>query len=327
MTTFLFSTALSGALLALSFVANAQQQLKTIPRIAVLRNDTPVLFASRNEIFRQGLRELGYVDEENIRVDYRYADGKPHRLSELAAELVNLKVDIIVVGGGTIAAAKNATTTISIVVGGANDLVGDGWVESLAKPGGNITGSTVISPDVSGKRLEILREVIPKASRVAVLFWSPSRGDENELKQTEIAARHFGVRVQRVKIQNLNEFADAYAMMIKQRADAVILIQGGFTLPHRKELSELATKHRLPSMCETSVWTEDGCLMNYGPDLLHLWRRAATFIDKFLKGRKPTDLPVEQPTKFEFIVNLKTAKQIGLTIPPNVLVRADKVIR
>ncbi len=326
MTTLLFSTALSGALLALSFVANAQQHLKTMPRIAVLRNDTPALFASRNEAFRLGLRELGYVDGENIRFEYQYADGKPTRLPELAAELVNLKVDVIVVGGGTVAAAQKATTTIPIVVGSAGDLVGSGWVESLAKPGGNITGSTDISPDVSGKRLEILKEVVPKAARVAVIFYQ-GRSDEDEVKQTEIAARHLGVKIQRVKVLNRNEFADAYAMMIKQRADAVILIQGGWTLPHRKELSELATKHRLPSMCETSVWTEDGCLMNYGPDLLHLWRRAATFIDKILKGRKPTDLPVEQPTKFEFIVNLKTAKQIGLTIPPNVLVRADKVIR
>ncbi len=307
--------------------AGAQQQAGKVPRIGVLRNDTPALFASRNEAFRQGLRELGYVEGQNLRLEYRYAEGKPDRLPQLAADLVNLRVDVIVVGGGTLAAAKNATTAIPIVVGAANDLVGDGWVESLAKPGGNITGSTTISPDVSGKRLEILKETVPKAARVAVLFWSPSRGDEEEVKQTEISARHFRVRVQRVKIQNRNEFADAYGMMIKQKADAVIIIQGGGTLPHRKELSELAIKHRLPSICETSVWTEDGCLMSYGPDLLHLWRRAAIFVDKILKGRTPADLPVEQPMKFEFIVNLKTANQIGLTVPPNVLVRAQKVIR
>ena len=314
-------------LLTTASVAQAQQQVGKVPRIGVLRNDTPALFASRNGAFRSGIRELGYVEGQNLRLEYRFAEGRPDRLPELAAELVNLKVDVIVVGGGTIAAAHKATTTIPIVVGGANDLVGDGWVESLAKPGGNITGSTTISPDVSGKRLEILKETVPKAARVAVLFWSPSRGDEEEVKQTEIAARHFGVRIQRVKIENRNEFADAYATMIKQKADAVIFIQGGGTLPHRKELSELAMKHRLPSMCETSVWTEDGCLMNYGPDLLYLWRRAATFVNKILKGRTPADLPVEQPMKWEFIVNLQTAKQIGLTIPPNVLVRAQKVIR
>ncbi len=306
--------------------ATAQQPSKTMPRIGVLRNDTAALFASRNEAFRSGIRELGYVDGQNLRLEYRYAEGKPDRLPELAAELVNLKVDVIIVGGGSVAAAQKATTTIPIVVGSAGDLVGSGWVESLAKPGGNITGSTDISPDVSGKWLEILKEAVPKAARVAVLYY-PGTGDEEEVKQTEIVASHFRVRVQRVKIRNRDVFADAYAMMIKQRADVVIFIQGGVTLPYRKELSELAMKHRLPSMCETSVWTEDGCLMNYGPDLLYLWRRAATFVDKFLKGRKPADLPVEQPMKFEFIVNLKTAKQIGLTVPPNVLVRADRVIR
>jgi len=307
-------------------VAQAQQQAGKVPRIGVLRNDTPALFASRNEAFRQGLRKLGYVEGENIRFEYRYADGNRNRLPELAAELVSLKVDVIVVGGGTIAVAKKATITIPIVVGSAGDLVGGGWVASLANPGGNVTGSTDISPDVSGKRLELLKEVLPKASRVAVLFGG-SESDLDEVKQTEIVARHLGVKVQRVKARNRNEFADAYAMMIKQQANAVIFIQGGDTLPHRKELSELAMKHRLPSMCETSPWTEDGCLMNYGPDLLHLWRRAATFVDKILKGRTPADLPVEQPMKFEFIINLKAAKQIGLTVPPNVLVRAQKVIR
>ncbi len=321
----IFAWLLASVFLTTVSLAQAQQAGK-VPRIGVLRNDTPALFASRNEAFRSGIRELGYVDGQNLRLEYRYADGKPDRLPELAAELVNLKVDVIVVGGGSLRAAQKATTTIPIVVGGANDLVGDGWVESLAKPGGNITGSTTISPDVSGKRLEILKEVLLKAVRVAV-FFAGSKSDLAEVKQTEIAARHFGVRIQRVKIENRNEFADAYAMMIKQKADAVIFIQGGGTLPHRKELSELAMKHRLPSMCETSVWTEDGCLMNYGPELLHLWRRAATFVDKILKGRTPADLPVEQPMKWEFIVNLKTAKQIGLTIPPNVLVRAQKVIR
>ena len=317
--------ALCAMLLALCTSASAQLAT-TIPRIGVLRNDTPALFASRNEALRQGLRELGYVEGKNIIIEYRYAEGKRDRLPDLAAELVNLKVDVIVVGGGTTEVARKATTTIPIVVGSAGDLVGGGHVASLAKPGGNVTGSTDISPDVSGKRLELLREVLPKAARVAVLSYS-GQGDENEVEQTEIAARHLGVKVQRVKIRNRNEFPDAYAMMIKQRTDAIIFIQSGSTLPYRKELSDLAIKNRLPSLCETSLWTEDGCLMNYGPDLIYLWRRSATFIDKILKGRKPADLPVEQPKKFEFIVNLRTAKQIGLTIPPNVLARADRVIR
>jgi putative ABC transport system substrate-binding protein len=321
--TFVF--ALGAIFLTLSFTSEAQQ--KKIPRIRVLRNDTPATFATRNEAFRQGLRELGYVEGENVLIDYRYAETKPDRLPQLAAELSSLKVDVIVVGGGATRVAKNATSTIPIVVGSAGDLVGSGLVDSLAKPGGNVTGSTDISPDVSGKRLEILKEVLPKATRVVAVEFSGSEGDLDEVKQTEMAARHFGVKVQRVKARSRSEFANAYAMMIKQQASAVIFIQGGDTLPHRKELSELAMKHRLPSMCETSVWTEDGCLMNYGPDLLYLWRRGATYADKILKGTKPTDLPVEQPTKFEFIVNLKTAKQIGLTIPPNVLARADRVIR
>lgn len=318
---------LSASLLVHVHVAEAQQQAKTIPRIGVLRNDTPTTFASRNEAFRQGLRELGYVDGKNVFIEYRYAETKLDRLPKLADELVGLKVDVIVVGGGNVTrVAKNATSTIPIVVGSAGDLVGGGLVASLAKPGGNVTGSTDISADVSGRRLELLKEVLPKAARVAVLFYG-SESDLDEVRQTEIAARHLGVKVQRVKAGDPNELADAYVMMAKQQANAVIFIQGAGTLQHRKELSELAMKHRLPSMCETSVWTEDGCLMNYGPDLLYLWRRAAVFVDKILKGAKPADLPVEQPTKFELIVNLKTAKQINLTIPPNVLARADRVIK
>jgi putative tryptophan/tyrosine transport system substrate-binding protein len=204
---------LSAMLLALCVSAEAQQATN-IPRIGVLRNDTPVLFAGRNEALRQGLRELGYVEGKNIVFEYRYADGKLDLLPELAAELVNLKVDVIVVGGGTTAVARKATTTTPIVVGSAGDLVGGGHVASLAKPGGNVTGSTDISPDVSGKRLELLKEVLPRAARVAVL-WS-GRTDEDEVKQTEIAARHLGVKVQRVEILSRSDFPDAYAMMISK---------------------------------------------------------------------------------------------------------------
>jgi len=266
------------------------------------------------------------VEGKNIFIEYRYAGGNTNRLRDLTSELVNLKVDVIVVGGGTTTVAQKATTTIPIVVGSAGDLVGGGFVHSLAKPGGNITGSTDISPDVSSKRLELLKEVVPRAARVAVFFYG-SEADLEEVKQTAMGARHLGVKLQPVKAPDREEFPHAFVMMRKQQANAVIFIQGSNTLPYRKNLSELATKHRLPSICETSIWTEDGCLMSYGPDLLYLWRRAATYVDKILKGAKPADLPIEQPTKFEFVINLKTAKQMDLTIPQRVLSRADKVIR
>jgi len=201
-------------------------------------------------------------------------------------------------------------------------------VASLAKPGGNITGSTGIASDLSGKRLELLKEVIPKASRVAVV-WYPSKGlsDDSEVKETEAAARQLGVKLQLVQVPDPNEFQSAYAEIAKQQANRVIIIQGAFTLTHRTQLVQLAAKHRLPSMCEQSAWTQDGCLMSYGRDQLSQWRRAAYFVDRILKGTKPADLPVEQPMKFELVINLKTAKQIGLTIPQSVLYRADKVIK
>ena len=213
-------------------------------------------------------------------------------------------------------------------MGSAGDLVGGGLVASLAKPGGNITGSTGIASDLSGKRLELLKEVIPKASRVAVV-WYPSKGlsDDSEVKETEAAARQLGVKLQLVQVPDPNEFQSAYAEIAKQQANRVIIIQGAFTLTHRTQLVQLAAKHRLPSMCEQSAWTQDGCLMSYGRDQLSQWRRAAYFVDRILKGTKPADLPVEQPMKFELVINLKTAKQIGLTIPQSVLYRADKVIK
>ena len=319
--------ALCSLVLASCSAAEARQPAKKAARIGVLRNDSPATFATRNEAFRQGLSDLGYVEGKNIQIEYRYAETKLDRLPRLATELVHLKVDVIVVGGsGATRAAKQATSTIPIVVGSAGDLVGAGLVASLAKPGGNITGSTDISPDVSGKRLELIKEVMPKGSRVAVIFYG-NESDLDEVRATEIAARPLDVKVQRVKVSERNEFDNAFATMTKQQAHAAIFIQGTGIFFHRKELVELALKYRLPTMCETSLWTDDGCLMNYGPDLLYLWRRAATYVDKILKGTKPADLPVEQPAKFELVINLKTAKQIGLTIPPNVLARADRVVR
>jgi putative tryptophan/tyrosine transport system substrate-binding protein len=231
------------------------------------------------------------------------------------------------VGGTTAtAAAKQATSTIPIVVGSAGDLVGGGLVASLARPGGNITGSTSIAPDLSGKRLELLREVISKAAPVAVLFY-PNPGSWDQIRETETAARGLGVRLQLVEVRDPNEFEKAYVAMRKQRASAVIIILTSFTNNHRKQLISLALKNRLPSVCEQSEWTNDGCLISYGPNVLLLFRRAAIYVDKILKGAKPADLPVEQPMKFELVINLKTAKQIGLTIPPNLLARADKVIK
>jgi putative ABC transport system substrate-binding protein len=217
-------------------------------------------------------------------------------------------------------AAKQATSTI---IGG--DVVGAGLVSSLAHPGGNVTGLTAISPDLSGKRLALLVDVVPKLSRVGVI-WYPGR-DEDELKQTEIAGRALGIAIQSIRVQAVKEFDSAYAAMKKERVNGVIVIQGGFTLFHRKELIHLAAKNQLPAMCEQSTWSDDGCLMSYGPSQTDRSRRAALFVDKILKGAKPADLPVEQPTKFELVINLRTAKQIGLTIPHKVLARADKVIK
>jgi putative ABC transport system substrate-binding protein len=273
------------------------------------------------------LRELGYVEGKNILIEYRYAEGKTDRLPELAAELVRLKLDIIVTAGTVPALAlRDGTTTIPIVVASAGDLVGRGLVASLARPGGNITGSTSIAPQLSGKRLELLKEIIPHASRVAVLYQAY---EEDEVKEIEIAARPLGVQIQRTEVQQPSQFQSAYAAMTRERASALIISRSALTnsSSHRQQLIDLAVKNRLPAMCENWTWTSAGCPVSYGPDQLHLWRRTAVYVDKILKGAKPAELPVEQPTKFEQVINLKTAKQIGLTIPPNVLARADKVIR
>ena len=319
---------LMGLALASVHLAEAQQS-KRVPVIGYLRQGSPSSAKFEDDAFRQGLRDLGYVEGKTILIEYRYAEGKVDRVPDLARDLVSLKLDAIVVGGDRATrAAKEATSTIPIVVGSAGDLVGAGLVASLAKPGGNITGSTGIASDVSGKRLELLKEVIPKALTVAVI-WYPSKGvtDYAEVKETETAATYLGVKVHVVPVRDPSEFESAYANITKQHANAVVIIQGAFTLTHRMQLVELAAKHRLPSMCVQSAWTNDGCLMSYGRDQLSQWRRAAYFVDRILKGTKPADLPVEQPMKFEFVINLKTAKQIGLTIPQSVLYRADRVIK
>ena len=297
-----FGVPLCATILMSCAVVEAQQPSKKVATIGVLRNDSPATFATRNEAFLQGLSDLGYIHGKNIQLKYRYAERKLDRLLELGRELARLKVNVIVVGrSGATRAAKQVTSTIPIVVGSAGDLVGAGLVATLAKPGGNITGSTDISPDVSGKRLELINEVNPKGSRIAIVFYG-IEGDLDEVKATELAAPSLGLKVLRVKVTERNEFHNAFATMSKQQIDAVIFIQGSGIFFHRKELVELALTHRLLTICETALWTEDGCLMNYGPDLLYLWRRAATYVDKILKGAKPADLPVEQPTKFELVV-------------------------
>jgi putative ABC transport system substrate-binding protein len=319
--------ALGTLLFALGFEAEAQQA-KKVPLIGFLGGSSFSIGKRNIDAFRQGLHELGYVEGKNILLEYRWAEAKFDRLPALAAELVSIKADVIVTAGTqpTIA-VKKATSTIPIVVGSAGDLVGAGLVASLARPGGNVTGSTNIDPDLSAKRLELLKETIPKLSRVAILYHGGPGGDEDELQETQAAAKRSKVQVQSYRLQNPGEFGRAYAAMTKERVDALIIFHGNFTSFHRRELVDLAAKNRLPTMCGQPAWSEDGGLISYGHDRRHQYRRAGYFVDKILKGAKPADLPVEQPMKFEFVINLKTAKQIGLTIPPNVLSRADKVIR
>ena len=307
------------------------QQPKKIPRIGYLTGSSPSARSARIEAFRQGLRELGYVEGKNILIEYRYAEGKLDRMTELAADLVRLNVEVIVTGGPLVTrAAKEATTTIPIVMTQDADPVGSGFVASLARPGGNITGLSTLSPEINGKRLELLKEIVPKLSRVAVLGTSTRPGTAQELKEVELAAGAFGVKLQYLDVLDPKDIETAFRAASKGRVDAVLmLVSGGIVDAHRTTIVELAVKTRLPVIYGTGgrAFVEAGGLMTYGVNINDLDRRAATYVDKILKGTKPADIPVEQPTKFEFIINLKAAKQIGLTIPPNVLVRADKVIK
>jgi putative ABC transport system substrate-binding protein len=280
------------------------------------------------DAFRQGLRELGYVEGKNIVIEPRYAEGKFDQLPLLAAELVRLKVDVIVTSGPTATRpAKGATSTIPIVMTFDDDPVGSGFVASLARPGGNITGLSTLSPEVSGKQLELLKEIVPRLARVAVIGTSTRQGTAQNLQQLEPAAGTIGVKLQYLDIENPKAIESAFRAATKERADAVLVLQSPVFNPQRAQMADLALKNRLPATYPRREFVEDGGLMSYGVNFLDLDRRAATYIDKILKGAKPADLPVEQPTKFELVINLKTAKQIGLTIPPNVLARADRVIR
>jgi putative tryptophan/tyrosine transport system substrate-binding protein len=307
----------------------AAQQPKKVPRIGWLTNGFLSTTSARQQAFREGLRDLGYIEGNNIFIEWRGADNIPERRRAIAEEVVSLKVDVIVTGGSDAArVAKEATSTIPIVMASSNDPVGDGFVASLARPGGNITGLSQLSPELNGKRLEILKEVLPKLSRLAVFWTSSGVGQVQVRKEIERAAAAFGVKLQYFDVLTTKDIETAFRAAVKGRADAVLeTISGPIRSAHRKELAELAVKYRLPVMRERPEHVEAGGLMSYGVNLLHLDRRAATYVDKILKGTKPADIPVEQPTTFEFIINLKAAKQIGLTIPPNVLARADRVIR
>jgi putative ABC transport system substrate-binding protein len=305
------------------------QQPKKVPRIGFVSAASASSQASRLDAFRQRLRELGYVEGQNIVIEYRYSEGKPDRLPALAAELVRLKVDVIVSGGPTATrAAKEANATIPIVMGQDFDPVGNGFVASLARPGGNITGLSTLSPEISGKQLELVKEIVPRLSRVAVLGNSTILGNAQALRETELAAGALRVQLQYLDVQNPKDIETVFRAASKERADAVLMnASGSLTSFQRKEIAELAAKSRLPVTYDRRAYVEAGGLMSYGVNYLDLDRRAATYVDKILKGAKPADLPVEQPVKFELIINLKAAKQIGLTIPPNVLARADKVIK
>jgi putative ABC transport system substrate-binding protein len=275
-----------------------------------------------------GLRELGYVEGKNIIVEWRSAEGKLDRVAALAAELVRLRVDLIVSGGPqSTRAAKAATIAIPIVMAFDNDPVGSGFVASLARPGGNITGLPTLARELSGKRLELLNEIVPKLSRVAVLTYSTEPGYAQVLKEIELAAGAFKVQLQNLDVLDPKNIETSFRAATKGRADAILMTNSPVFIAHRKQVTDLAVKSRLPVTYPQSEFVEDGGLMSYGVSFTDLFRRAATYVDKILKGRTPAELPVEQPIKFEFIVNLKSAKQIGLTIPPNVLVRADRVIR
>jgi putative tryptophan/tyrosine transport system substrate-binding protein len=298
-----------------------------VPRLGLLIPSSFSAVASRIEAFRHGLRDLGYVEGRNITLEYRFADGQADRLPALVAELVRLPVDVLVVDGTTaIRRAQHATTTIPIVMAVSGDPVGEGLVASLARPGGNITGLSSRAPELSGKRLELLKEAVPHFSRVAAL-WHRDAPVGSYLQETQAAAQALGLQLQALAVRSPDEFDQAFAEMTRAHADALVLIPSALFFSHRTQLGTLAMQHRLPTMFLEREFVEAGGLMAYGPSLADLSRRAATYVHKILQGAKPADLPVEQPTKFELIINLKTAKELGLTIPSAVLFQADKVMK
>jgi len=322
-----FSLWLLAAILLVLIQSVGAQQPARVARIGFLSNSSSA-FPGRIQAFRQGLRDLGYVEGKNIVIEWRYAEGKLDRHTALAAELVNLHVDLIVSGGPTSTRfLKKATTTIPIVMGFDTDPVGIGLVGSLQRPGGNITGLSVLASELGGKRLEILKEIVPKLSSVAVLGSSTLPGNAETLRETELAATALAVKLQHFDVVSPKDMEVAFQRAAKGHADAVLALGNSVLNAHRPQVADLAVTSRLPAMYYAVEFVDAGGLMFYGVDFADLYQRSAGYVDKILKGAKPADLPVEQPKKFEFVINLKAAKQIGLTIPPNVLARADRVIK
>jgi len=321
-----FIGVIAGGLLSAPLAAEAQQAAK-VPRIGFLFYGSPGP-SPELDAFRQGLRELGYIEGQNIVIEYRFASGQVERLPKLAAELVRLNPDVLVTPGTPASvAAKQATSTIPIVVAGVADAVGAGLIANLARPGGNITGLTGISAELGGKRLELLKEVTPKASRVAVLYNPADRSNVLVLKELQESAPALRLTLQPLEVRGPGEFEGAFVAMSRKRAHALFGAAGILTTGHRKAIVDLAAKSRIPAMWGERQFVEAGGLMSYAVNFYDQVRRAATYVDKILKGAKPADLPVEQPTKFELVINLKTAKSLGLTIPQSLLQRADEVIQ
>jgi putative ABC transport system substrate-binding protein len=321
-----FLGTLAGGLLAAPLAAEAQPAGK-VTRIGVLETTSPALNAANLDAFRRGLRELGYVEGHNFTIEYRTADGRPERFPGLAAELVRLKVDVILTRGTpAVMAAKNATGTIPVVMAASADPVLSGVVSSLARPGGNVTGLSADVVEVSGKRLELIREVAPGVSRVAALFNMSNPNDALQWKEMESAAPSLRLQLQLLDVRKPGDFAGAFDAAVKARAGALVVGIDALTWANHRSIVDLAAKRRLPAIYAGREFVDAGGLIAYGVSYPHLYHRAATYVDKILKGAKPADLPVEQPTKFELVINLKTARALGLTIPPSLLQRADEVI-
>jgi len=322
----IFSILVIIALMGAGVIAEAQSA--KVPRIGFLMTASSSASFARLEAFRQGLRELGYVEGKSIVIDWGSADGNADRSRERAAELVRLKTDVIITAGAnSTRAAKAATTTIPIVMAQDPDPVGNGFVASLAQPGGNITGLSRLAPEISGKQLELLKETVPKLSRVGVLGDAALPGQAQILKEVQLAAAALAVKTHFLAVQSPKEIETSFRAAAKTSADAMLVLETPLINSQRSQIAALAAKSRLPAIYMNPEYVEDGGLMSYGASIADLYRRAATYVDKILRGAKAADLPVEQPKKFEFIINLKAAKQIGLTIPPNVLARADRVIK
>jgi putative ABC transport system substrate-binding protein len=314
--------------LLVASLASEAQQSAPIPRIGYLLDTSPTVLAARIEAFRQGLRDLGYVEGENIVIEWRSTEGQFERLRALAAELVRLKVDLLVSPGPTVTRVlKDATTTIPIVMAQDTDPVGSGFVASLARPGGNITGLATLAPEIGGKNLELLKELVPRLARVAVMGNSTNAGNALAFRETERAAGALGVHLQYLDVREPKDIEPAFRTAMKERADALLVLGNPHLNAHRTHVAALAVQSRLPAAYTRPEFVDAGGLMTYGASYNDLARRAATYVDKLLKGAKPADLPVEQPLKFELVLNLKTAKALGLTIPPTLLFQADKVIQ